>query len=177
MLRRQHWVMLAVALGLGLTGVLVGRFIDDTQGRSLYAVQPDRIWSAALPDLVGQTQALTQWRGRVVVLNFWAPWCPPCRHEIPGFIRLQERFGAQGLQFVGIAFARSEPVREYVEQAGINYPILLGGHEGALLGQAAGNPRGGLPYTLVLDRAGRPVASLLGAVSERRMEAIVRPLL
>lgn len=176
-MKRQHWVMLAVALGFGLGGVLVGRFIDGGQSRSLKAVRPERIWAATLPDLAGQNQPLSQWRGKVVVLNFWAPWCPPCRHEIPGFIRLQARLGTQGLQFVGVALDGAEPVRAYVRQAGINYPILLGGYEGTFLGQAAGNPQGGLPYTLVLDRKGQPIASLLGAVSERRLEAIVRPLL
>lgn len=176
-MKRQHWVMLAVALGFGLVSVLVGRFIDDGQSRSLEAVRAERVWAAALPDLAGQIQSLSQWRGKVVVLNFWAPWCPPCRREIPGFIRLQDRFGTQGLQFVGVALDSMGPVREYVRQAGINYPILLGGHEGAFLGQAAGNPQGGLPYTLVLDRKGQPVASLRGAVSERSLEVIVRPLL
>lgn len=176
-MKRQHAIMLAVALGFGLFSVGIARFIGNAQDHPLQAVQPDHVWAAALPDLSGQTQSLAQWRGKVIVLNFWAPWCPPCRHEIPGFIRLQERFGTQGLQFVGVALDSVEAVREYVRQAGINYPILLGDYEGAFLGQAAGNPQGGLPYTLVLGRNGQPVASLLGAVSERRLEAIVRPLL
>lgn len=176
-MQRQRWVVLAVALGFGLLGVLVGHFIDTSPSRSLETAWVERVWAAALPDLAGQPQALSQWRGKVVVLNFWAPWCPPCRHEIPGFVRLQARLGTQGLQFVGVALDRPEPVREYVRQAGINYPILLGGAEGVFLGQAAGNHQGGLPYTLVLDRQGQPVASLVGMVSERRLEAIVRPLL
>jgi thiol-disulfide isomerase/thioredoxin len=169
--------MLAVALGFGLMGVLAGRFIDEHQGHTVQAVRVDRVWATALPDLEGRSQDLGQWRGRVVVLNFWAPWCPPCRQEIPGFIRLQQRYGAQGLQFLGVALDQPEPVRAYVRAAGINYPILLGGMAAVMLGQAAGNPQGGLPYTLILDREGLPVITLLGAVSEQRMEELIRPLL
>lgn len=169
--------MLAVALGFGLMGVLASRFIGEHQSRTVEGVHADRLWAAELPDLEGRRQALTQWRGQVVVLNFWAPWCPPCRKEIPGFIRLQQRYGAQGLQFLGVALDRPEPVGEYVQAAGINYPILLGGMAAVMLGQVAGNPQGGLPYTLILDRQGKPVIALLGAVSEGRMEALIRPLL
>lgn len=176
-MQRQHWLMHAVALGFGMVSVFVGRCIDGGQDRLLDAVRPERLSPAVLADLAGQNQAPSQWRGKGVVLNFWAPWCPSCRHEIPGFIRLQERFGPQGLQFFGVALDSLEAVREYVWQAGIDDPILLGGHEGAFLGQAAGNSRGSLPYTLDLDGKGRPTASLLGAVSERRLESSVHPLL
>ncbi|MCX7672684.1 MAG: TlpA family protein disulfide reductase [Thiobacillaceae bacterium] len=176
-MRRPRWIMLAVAIAFGLMGVLAARLVGESQTRSVQGVNTAQLWSASLPDLAGAQQPLSQWRGRVVVINFWAPWCPPCRQEIPGFIRLQERYGARGLQFIGIALDDAFSVRQYVDEAGINYPILLGGVEGALLGQAAGNSRGGLPYTLLLDRQGRPVAGLVGAVSERRLEELVQPLL
>lgn len=176
-MQRRRWLMLAVALGFGLMAALVSRFIGEHRRGSVEAVRVDRVWAAELPDLSGHRQALSQWRGQVVVLNFWAPWCPPCRKEIPGFISLQQRYGGQGLQFLGVALDRPEPVRAYVQAAGINYPILLGGMAAVMLGQAAGNPQGGLPYTLILDRRGQPVITLLGAVSERRMEELIRPLL
>lgn len=169
--------MLAVAMGFGLMGVFASRFIGEHHSRSVETVRVDRIWAAELPDLAGRRQALTQWRGQVVVLNFWAPWCPPCRKEIPGFVSLQQRYGGQGLQFLGVALDQPEPVREYAQVAGINYPILLGGMAAVMLGGAAGNAQGGLPYTLILDRQGQPVISLIGAVSERRMEDLIRPLL
>ena len=93
-------------------------------------------------------QALRQWQGKVLVLNFWAPWCPPCREEIPDFIRLQQRHGEAGLQFVGVALDDPDKVAAFVDETGINYPILLGGDAGAALCMAAGNRLGGLP----LDR-------------------------
>jgi thiol-disulfide isomerase/thioredoxin len=140
-------------------------------------VRSAEFWSANLPDLARKPQALRQWLGQVVVVNFWAPWCPPCREEIPGFIRLQDRLGARGLQFVGVALDEADKVQAYVDETGINYPILLGGMEAVKLGQAAGNRLGGLPYTVVFDRQGHAVASLVGGVTETRLEGIVQPLL
>lgn len=176
-MKRRHWVMLAVALGFGLAGVLAGRFLGEPQRGAVDEVRTAQVWQAVLPDLTGRRQALAQWRGKVVVLNFWAPWCPPCREEIPGFIRLQGRYGEWGLQFVGVALDEQGRVQAYVRETGINYPILLGGMGAVLLGQAAGNSLGGMPYTLILDRRGEPVAALTGAVSEARLEELVRPLL
>jgi thiol-disulfide isomerase/thioredoxin len=86
---------------------------------------------AGCVDLAGKAQALRQWQGKVLVLNFWAPWCPPCREEIPDFIRLQERHGQAGLQFVGVALDDPDKVAAFVDETGINYPILLGGDAGA----------------------------------------------
>lgn len=176
-MKRRQWVMLAVALGFGLVGVLAGRFVGEPSRGSTQQVRADQVWDAVLPDLAGRRQALDQWRGKVVVLNFWAPWCPPCREEIPGFISLQEKYGARGLQFVGVALDEQARVQAYVKEARMNYPVLLGGMGAVLLGQAAGNPVGGLPYTLILDRQGQPVTTLSGAVSEARLEGLVRPLL
>lgn len=140
-------------------------------------VDPGAIWTATLPDLAGNRQPLDQWRGKVLVLNFWAPWCPPCRQEIPGFIRLQQAYGAQGLQFVGIALDMPDKVRAYADEADITYPLLLGDAEAAGLARAAGNQLGGLPYTVVLDRRGNPTATLTGGIDETRMEALIKPLL
>lgn len=176
-MKRRQWVLLAVAVGFGLAGVLAGRFVGEPGRGAVEQVRVDRVWEAVLIDLAGNRQDLAQWRGKVVVLNFWAPWCPPCRQEIPGFIRLQDKYRGQGLQFLGIALDQEDRVKAFVREAGINYPILHGGMGAVMLGQAAGNPQGGLPYTLILDRNGQPVTTLIGAVSESRLEGLIRPLL
>ena len=109
-------------------------------------------WS--LPDPAGQSQALAQWRGRVLVLNFWATWCPPCLKEIPAFIELQRRYGARGLQFVGIALDQVEAVRPFIADHRLNYPVLVGDQDVARLMMGLGNDIGGLPYTVVIGRDG-----------------------
>lgn len=171
--------LLLVAVGFGLAGVLAQRFASPPEPLvgAPQEVRVAEVWDARLPDLAGRVQALKQWQGKVLVLNFWAPWCPPCRQEIPDFIRLQERLGASGLQFVGVALDDPDKVAAFVDDNGINYPILLGAEDAAGLSMAAGNRLGGLPYTVVFDRHGTPLATLTGGVTEARLEALVKPLL
>lgn len=168
-----------VALAFGGAGLVAQRFISPAElvPGSPAEVRLAEVWDGRLPDLAGKIQSLNQWRGKVLVLNFWAPWCPPCRKEIPDFIRLQERLGGAGLQFVGIALDDPDKVAAFVDETGINYPTLLGAEDAAALSMAAGNRLGGLPFTVVFDRRGNAVATLTGGVTEARLEALVAPLL
>lgn len=137
----------------------------------------DAIFAARLPDLAGIRQPIAQWRGKVLVVNFWAPWCPPCRNEIPGFMALQKEYGAQGLQFVGIALDDKAKVQKYVDEVGINYPILISDLEAVALSHATGNKSDGIPYTVVIDRNGKIVASELAELGKEKLRNIVVPLL
>ena len=170
-------VAAALLLGLASAGALRLAVPPAPPAAAVEAVDLGAVWAAALPDLAGRDQTLAQWRGKVLVLNFWAPWCPPCRQEIPGFVSLQKRYGDRGLQFVGVALDTPDKVAAYAESAGIPYPLLLGEAGAAALARAAGNRSGGLPYTLVLDRRGNAVASHTGALAEERLEDLIEPLL
>ena len=129
------------------------------------------------PDLAGEQVSLERWRGKVIVVNLWASWCPPCREEIPGLVRIQQKFASNGVQIVGIAFDSAAKSRQAAAELGINYPILVAGLEAIDLTRKLGNRAGGLPYTLVLDRQGSPVATHLGILSEADLERILTPLL
>lgn len=137
----------------------------------------ERILAVRLPDVQGRTQSLGQWRGQVLVVNYWATWCAPCREEIPVFVRFQERYGSRGLQFVGIAIDEPDKVAEFAREFRINYPLLLGGLETIELLRQAGNRAGVLPYTLVIDRKGSLVTREPGGLKEARLESLIRPLL
>lgn len=161
----------ALAAGAGLLfGVWRpdGRAGDDNAGA---------VMAARLADLQGQTQALSQWRGKVLVVNFWATWCAPCREEIPAFVRLQDKYRARGLQFVGIAIDRRDPVLAFVREFGINYPVLLGDIETVDLSRRAGNRAGTLPFTLVFDRTGKIAATEVGGIKEAQLQTLLMPLL
>jgi len=169
-----------VAAGLATTSWIAARHRGDAVEAGHGApeqVDIVRVWDTRLPDLANTPQPLKQWLGKVTVLNFWAPWCPPCRKEIPGFIRLQQRLGPRGLQMVGVALDEADKVQAYADETGMDYPVLLGGLDAVNLGHAAGNRLGGLPYTVVFDRRGKAVATLVGEVAEARLAAIVEPLL
>ena len=137
----------------------------------------ERDYAARLADLKGAPQSIGQWRGQVLVVNFWATWCAPCREEIPGFVRLQERYGARGVRFVGIAFDQPEKVTEFAREFGINYPLLIGGLDTMELLREAGNRAGVLPYTVVIDRAGNLVSRQPGGLKEATLEGIIQPLI
>jgi thiol-disulfide isomerase/thioredoxin len=132
---------------------------------------------ADLPDLAGGRASLERWRGKVVVVNFWASWCPPCREEIPGLVRIQQRFAANGLQVVGIAVDSVDKSRQAAGEMGITYPVLIAEVRMIDVTRRLGNRAGGLPFTVVLDREGRLVATHLGLLSEAQLERLVTPLL
>lgn len=135
------------------------------------------ILASTLNTLDGRPQTLAAWRGRILVINYWATWCAPCREEIPLFVRLQQEYAVKNVQFIGIAVDQADKVQDFAKEFGINYPLLIAGLDAVELSRKAGNKAGVLPYTLVLDRAGKIVASLVGGISEARMRALLDPLL
>lgn len=180
-MKRHHFLIVIAAALFGIAGAFVYREIGNGNGSTLTGANEDAdvaaVMAATLPGLDQKPQPLKQWQGKVMVVNFWAPWCPPCREEIPGFIALQKKYGDKGLVFVGIALDETSRVQAYADEIGINYPVLIGGPEGGQLSSAAGNRLGGLPYTLIIDRQGKAVANFTGAVPEKKLEDQIAPLL
>lgn len=130
-----------------------------------------------LADIDGRQRDITEWKGKVVVLNFWATWCPPCRRELPTFKALQTEYGPQGVQFVGISLDRDELVRDYARIEGLNYPQLVGPSKALELGQLLGNKMGALPFTVVVDREGRIAERIFGEWSHDEAVSTFKRLL
>lgn len=135
------------------------------------------VLAASLPDIQGHNQTVSQWLGKVIVVNFWATWCIPCQEEIPEFIETQEKFHDQGLVFVGIALDQAEKVKLFSQEFGINYPVLVGSMSAWSLVEAAGNKMSVLPYTVIINRSGEIVETYLGRVNQSKLEKAVIPLL
>lgn len=130
-----------------------------------------------LLDLEGVPRRLDDWRGQVLVLNFWATWCPPCRREIPTFIELQDELGGRGVQFVGVAVDSLQQVAPYAERNGINYPTLQGEANGLELSISLGNHRSILPYTVLFNRSGEIVKHHTGEMTREQLLSEINPLL
>lgn len=131
--------------------------------------------SFSLPNMQGKTVRLSDYSGKVVILDFWATWCPPCREEIPHFIGLYQKYRSQGFEIVGISMDLAGPgvVESFIREYGINYPILMGNEEVTL---NYGGIRG-IPTTFVIDRQGRIHKKFVGYQGKETFENLLKALL
>jgi peroxiredoxin len=128
----------------------------------------------SLPDLSGQTLDLSSYRGKVVLLAFWATWCDPCREEIPHFVELQNKYGDRGLQIIGVSMDDGpEPVRDFYRRFKMNYPVVMGN---AKTGELYGGVLG-LPIAFLIGRDGRIAAKYIGATDVSVLEKEIVDLL
>jgi thiol-disulfide isomerase/thioredoxin len=134
----------------------------------------EALWQMSFPDVHGQRQPLSQWRGQVVVLNFWASWCAPCREEMPDFDAVRAQTRMKGVEFVGIAIDGAENVERFLARQPVGYPILVGGGDAHALARQLGNPEGALPYTVVVDRNGEVAFRHLGRLPRATLESALR---
>jgi len=130
-----------------------------------------------LNDMSGNKHQLANYKGKWVLVNYWATWCPPCLKEIPDFMALQQQYADKNVQFIGIALEDKEPVAEYTAATKINYPVLLGGDNGITLAQQLGNNVDAVPYTLIVDRQGQIIHRHPGELSKEQLLEIIGPLL
>jgi peroxiredoxin len=127
-----------------------------------------------LPQLDGTPLRLSSYRGKVVLLDFWATWCDPCREETPHFVELQQQYADRGLQIIGVSMDdTSAPVREFYQQFHMNYPVVMGD---AKTGEAYGGVLG-LPIAFLLDRDGRIVAKHMGSTKAETFDQEIAALL
>lgn len=161
---RLAMARLLIGFVLALWVAAVGAQQSQPDGKALFA--------ATLSDLAGRPVALASLRGRPLVINFWARWCDPCRKEIPELAKRAAQARGRGLQVIGIAIEDdAEAVRSFARTYGMDYRILLAKDQGIGLLQASGDPGGGLPYTLAVNRRGRVTFSQVGALAPAEMDA------
>ena len=128
-----------------------------------------------LKDLDGRIVRLSDYRGKVVLINFWATWCPPCRVEMPELIRLQREHGKEGLQIIGITYPPEQRarVKRFVRSVKVNYPIVLGTHEI----RARFSSDETLPLTVVINRDGKVSEIISGILLREEFDEKIKPLL
>ncbi|MGI9102933.1 MAG: TlpA family protein disulfide reductase [Terriglobales bacterium] len=171
---KRDFIVIAVVI-LVIAGMLAGgRYLTKTghvaaSGVAKGQAAPD----FQLQDLDGKNVRLADLRGKAVLLNFWATWCPPCKIEMPWFVDLQKQYGAQGLQVVGVAMDDGQPrdaIAKFTKEIGVNYPVLLGTEKVA-------DSFGGvdaLPTTFFIGRDGKIESRVFGLVSHKEIEEHVR---
>ena len=155
----------ALAAGLGAPKLLE---LAGGEGAPLRA--------ARFLDLSGRPRALSEWAGKVVVVNFWATWCAPCLEEIPLLMAARSKHASVGIDVVGIAIDQASKISELASKLSIDYTLLLAGTEGLELMRSLGNRSGGLPFTVFLDRAGTLVRRKLGVLRQPELDTILSGL-
>ena len=161
--------------GVGVLALMAGAALwlgtqDRPVGITSAEVAPATLYATTFQDLQGGPQSLGQFQGKVVVLNFWATWCAPCREEMPAFSRLQSRWGAKGVQFVGVSGEDAQRVNTFAKRLGVSYPLWVGGDVVGELSRRLGNGPGVLPHTVLIDPAGNVLESRVGAYPEDLLE-------
>ena len=128
-----------------------------------------------LRDINGRTVRLSDYQGKVVLINFWATWCPPCRAEMPDLVRLQREYRKKGFQIIGITYPpeRKDRVRRFARSLKVNYPIILGTRQ--LKVRFSSDET--LPLTIVIDRDGKVSNIIVGILLREEFDEKIRPLL
>ena len=175
-MKRSPLVLVVVAFVVALM-LYVGYHKARRPGGSLTTrlTQSSPAPDFSLESLDGKTTRLSDFRGKAVLLNFWATWCGPCKIEMPWFVDFQKQYGSQGLQIVGVAMddASKEDIGKFARDMGVNYPILIG--KEAVGDQYGGIP--GLPETFLIARDGKIVDKIIGLRGKAEIEDAIKKAL
>ena len=161
---RRLWLFGGVAAAAAGFGAVVALKRHTVQDNGLSPPDREFLYAQILNTPGGEPFALSELRGRALVLNFWATWCPPCVEEMPELAALHTEIAGRNATVLGIAIDSPSNVRQFLTKTPVNYPILLGGMGGSDLYRRLGNTADALPFTLVLNARGELVERRLGRI-------------
>lgn len=172
---RRGW--LAAAAGFALAGVGAGLAwrTSQRQSQALSEVEAS-FWQQQFAQLDGAILPTASFKGKPVVLNFWATWCPPCVEELPLLNAFFSENTAKGWQVLGLAVDQATPVRRFLAQTPLAFPVALAGFSGIELSKSLGNLSGGLPFTVVFGSAGNMLHRKMGKLTPDDLRAWTRLL-
>lgn len=172
-----------VIIGLMILAGSAGFFMQNLMSKdkepmqSVQRTSPTDMLLIGLPrpefemaDLDGKIHSVSEWDGKVLVLNFWAPWCTPCKKELPIFMEMQEKYQDQGLQFLGLAVDTPDSVKQFLTEMPLNFPTLVGEDDAMKIASIYGNNIGALPYTVIINRSGKIIFTRKGDIKQAEAE-------
>ena len=170
--RRQLLSICGISLLALLGGVLTSQWISKAGLASEPSVKAFFANSWQAPD--GKPVNTSEWQGKVLVVNFWASWCPPCIEEMPTLDLLSQESLQQNVLFVGIGIDSPSNIREFLKSTPVSYPIVIGCLEGSNLSKQMGNTQGALPYTVIINPKGKATYTKLGKISEEELRKAIK---
>jgi peroxiredoxin len=144
--------------------------------KRFYPTQPENtavavLMQTSLPDSQNQPRSFGEWKGKILLVNFWATWCPPCVAEMPELVELQADMASRNLQIIGIGIDSPTNIRQFSEKLHISYPLLVAGMEGTELSRQFGNQGGGLPFTVLIGADGQVRQTYIGRLDMKKVRA------
>lgn len=142
-----------------------------------YKLSTTDFFSTQLPDENNHLQKLSQYRGKIMVVNFWATWCPTCRAEMPDLSAFHEENTKNNITVLGIAVDEVEPVKAFATKTPVAFPLVVSKEIGMELAQDLGNKFGWLPYTIIIDQEGKVAKTIYGRIEKAHLQSEVNSLL
>lgn len=165
------YLALLIILGLAVRHFAINPIINKP------TISGAALFNASLTDVQGLKQNLSQYKGKIIVVNFWATWCPPCREEMPELSLLQQEYKNKNVVVLGIAEDELAPVTEYLQSSPVTYPIFIADNENMNLGTNLGNDKAVLPYTVIIGSDGSVIDTFFGRISKELLEKSIQNLL
>jgi thiol-disulfide isomerase/thioredoxin len=182
MLNRTNLLIILLAIASAGVGLVLSQMLRPPPSPPAYASMPDvlgvgdQVDDTELPDRDGRMRRLSEWRGKLVVLNFWASWCGPCREEMPMLDAMRAQYENRGVEVIGIAAEDAPAALAFLEHNPVNYPILVNSPADAIdFSLRLGNTQSVLPFTALIGRDGRILATRIGNFSESALEKWIAP--
>jgi thiol-disulfide isomerase/thioredoxin len=175
-MNRRQWMMIG---GISVLALVAGIFSSHWISQTGLASDPSikaffaNPWKT--PD--GKSANSDDWRGKVLVVNFWASWCPPCVEEMPTLDKIAQEYASKNVLIVGIGIDSPSNIRQFLEKTPVSYPIMIGGLDGSALAKQMGNAQGALPYTVIINAKGKSVFTKLGKISEEELKKAINSAL
>ena len=164
-----------VLLLVGLAGLAMCTGRSDTLPTKISELDASAgtIYTSSFMDMAGNPQSLGQWQHKLLVINFWATWCSPCKEEMPIFANLQKKYAAKGLQIIGIAADSPSNVANFAQKLSVGYPLLPDEGGAIEFSKRLGNRLGLLPHTVIIRPGGEVISARLGIIREDEFEAVI----
>lgn len=174
---KKNFILSATAIAI--ISIALGVFAANQQTKPLNPTDKAvaALLATKLSDSEGKSQALSQWKGKILVVNFWATWCAPCVKEMPELSAFQQEMASKNVQLLGIGIDDAASISAFRKKHPVQYPLFVAGMEGSDLASNLGNDGGALPYTVLIDRDGHVVKSFAGTVKLAELKAQIQKLL
>ncbi len=174
---QSKYRLLIAAILVLITSLYLAKQFGIIAPSSSQPSQAQVLLDARFNALNGGEVSLKTWQNKIIVLNFWATWCPPCREEMPELSKMQDQYKDQNLVIVGLSTEDLDTTKNFIAEQPVSYPILAGDMQAMTFAETLGNNQSILPYTVVIDEKGQLVKTFFGRVNQALLEKNILPLL